>query len=104
MAVSGGFFFFLPPRLFTPFPAAPLALRFSGNHPANIPELPWPLQEALLPLLAFFGGCRLITKCVDLLVSQIASLGHSVWASLFQWLRSRGFLELISNVRLKLTK
>ncbi len=66
-------------------------------------SLPWPLKEPPLPLLAFFGGCRLISEFVYLPVSQVASLGRSVWASLSHWLRSRTFLKLISDVGLKLS-
>jgi hypothetical protein len=58
--------------------AAGLALRFWENHSANIPELPWPLQEPLFPLFAFFRSFGLITDFVDLLVSQVASLGISL--------------------------
>jgi hypothetical protein len=73
-----------------------------GSPLVRFESLPWPLKEPPLPLLAFFGRCRLITEFVDLLVSQVTSLGRIVWASLSHWRRSRAFLKLISDIGLKL--
>jgi len=66
-----------------------------GTLLVRFESVPWPLRPPL-PLLAFFGRCRLITEFVDLLVSQVMSLGRIVWASLSDNLIGGGPVRFLS--------